>query len=257
MTFLLAILVSFGSSLLTFFTGFGLGTVLLAAFLLLFPVELAIAATAAVHLANNIFKVCLVRKFARREVVVRFGIPALAAALFGAWTISMIGNLPSITAYDLLGRTCHITPIKALIGFLIALFAFAELLGLANRWVISPNWMPLGGLLSGFFGGLSGHQGAFRTMFLLKSGLTKEELIGCGAVIGLLVDAGRLTIYWNQLMVQQLQAHYALLAASIAAAIVGTIVGNRTLQKVTLKGIETAASVLLLAVAVALTAGLL
>lgn len=257
MTFLLAILVSFGSSLLTFFTGFGLGTVLLAAFLLLFPVELAIAATAAVHLANNVFKFYLVRQFARREVIVRFGIPALVAALFGAWALSLVSDLPSITTYDLLGRTFHITPIKALIGFLMALFASAELLGLANRWVLSPNWMPLGGLLSGFFGGLSGHQGAFRTMFLLKSGLTKEELIGCGAVIGLLVDAGRLTIYWKQLVMQQLHDHYALLAASIVAAIVGTLVGNRTLQKVTLKGIEVAASVLLLAVAVALAAGLL
>lgn len=33
---------------------------------------------------------------------------------------------------------------------------------------------------SGFFGGLSGHQGAFRSVFLLPAGLSKLEPIGKG-----------------------------------------------------------------------------
>ncbi|MEO8167675.1 MAG: sulfite exporter TauE/SafE family protein, partial [bacterium] len=41
---------------LTLFSGFGLGTLLLPAFLLFFPTELAIAMTAIVHFLNNIFK---------------------------------------------------------------------------------------------------------------------------------------------------------------------------------------------------------
>ena len=41
---------------LTFFSGFGLGTLLMPAFALFFPIEVAVAATAIVHLANNIFK---------------------------------------------------------------------------------------------------------------------------------------------------------------------------------------------------------
>ncbi|OGA86871.1 MAG: hypothetical protein A2Z90_01050 [Burkholderiales bacterium GWA2_64_37] len=47
---------------LTLFSGFGLGTVLVPVFALFFPVPLAIAATAAVHFANNIFKFGLMAK---------------------------------------------------------------------------------------------------------------------------------------------------------------------------------------------------
>lgn len=49
-------LTAFIASALTFFSGFGPGTILMPAFTLLFPVEIAIAATAVVHFLNNFFK---------------------------------------------------------------------------------------------------------------------------------------------------------------------------------------------------------
>lgn len=57
---LLIAVVAAGASLLTFFSGFGLGTMLLPVFLLFFPVDLAIAMTAVVHFLNNIFKTGLI-----------------------------------------------------------------------------------------------------------------------------------------------------------------------------------------------------
>ncbi len=45
---------------LTLFSGFGLGTLLMPAFALFFPVEVAVAATAVVHLANNIFIITII-----------------------------------------------------------------------------------------------------------------------------------------------------------------------------------------------------
>jgi hypothetical protein len=62
--------VSFGAALLTLFSGFGLGTLLLPVFALFLPVEIAVAATAVVHLANNLFKLALVGRHADRSVVV-------------------------------------------------------------------------------------------------------------------------------------------------------------------------------------------
>ncbi len=44
---------------LTLFSGFGLGTLLMPVFALFVPLELAVAMTAVVHLANNLFKVGL------------------------------------------------------------------------------------------------------------------------------------------------------------------------------------------------------
>jgi hypothetical protein len=47
------------ASALTLSSGFGLGTLLMPVVALFFPLELAIAMTAMVHLANNLFKIGL------------------------------------------------------------------------------------------------------------------------------------------------------------------------------------------------------
>src|ERR1043165_8625577 len=63
-------------SLLTFFSGFGLGTMLLPAFALFFPMPLAITLVAIVHFLNNIFKLGLLGRAANRKLVLTFGIPS-------------------------------------------------------------------------------------------------------------------------------------------------------------------------------------
>lgn len=55
------------SSGLTFFSGFGLGTLLVPVFAIFFPIELAIALTAIVHFLNNIFKLTQIGKNASRQ----------------------------------------------------------------------------------------------------------------------------------------------------------------------------------------------
>lgn len=260
LTYALAAALALLASVLTFFTGFGLGTILLPALVLVLPVQLAIAATALVHFANNIFKLTLVGKHANKTVLLRFGLPALLSALAGAALLNQTLNLPALASFTIQDKTCTITPIKLVIGLLMAFFAMLDLSKLSEKWLLPPKYMPMGGLLSGFFGGLSGHQGAFRTMFLLKAGLSKEELIGTGAAIGFLVDLSRLTVYSEQICKNQnlLTDQAPLLVTTIVLAMVGSIVGSRLLKKVsvTVKKIELAAAVLLLATAIALCLGL-
>ncbi len=257
MTYLFAIIIALVASAMTFFTGFGLGTLLLAGFVLILPVGLAVAATAIVHLANNVFKLFLVGRKAKPEVVLRFGIPALLFAFFGAYILTLVANLPALFTYDLLDKRFAVTPVKLLIGTLMAMFSLVELSGLSSRWKLDRGWMPLGGMLSGFFGGLSGHQGAFRSMFLLKAGLTKEEFIGTSSVIAVLVDCGRLTIYIPHFSSLQENINLGLLLAVILAALSGSIIGNQLLKKVTLQAIEIAASILLLVISIALISGII
>lgn len=69
---------------LTLFSGFGLGTPLMPALALFFPVPIAEAAAAVVHLANNLFKVVLVGRHTDRRVVLRFALPAVFTAIGGA-----------------------------------------------------------------------------------------------------------------------------------------------------------------------------
>ncbi len=103
---------SFVTSLLTFFSGFGLGTILMPVFAIFFPVELAIALTGVVHFLNNIFKLSLVGLKADKLVVIRFGIPAFIAAFVGAWVLLQMSDLNPLYEYSLGDRVFTITPLN-------------------------------------------------------------------------------------------------------------------------------------------------
>ena len=76
MSFLIICSVALLASALTFFSGFGLGTLLLPAFALFVPIEQAVGLAAVVHFFNGLFKLALVGRFADRRVLLRFGLPA-------------------------------------------------------------------------------------------------------------------------------------------------------------------------------------
>jgi uncharacterized membrane protein YfcA len=82
------------ASALTLYSGFGLGTLLLPAFALFFPAPVAVAATGVVHLLNNLFKGTLLRKRADWPTVFKFGIPAVPAAIAGAWLLAWLISPP-------------------------------------------------------------------------------------------------------------------------------------------------------------------
>ena len=84
MEYLIISLVSLVVAALTFFSGFGLGTLLMPAFALFFPIEVAIAATAVVHLVNNIFKVYLLFSEKGKAVINYYSLqPAAEGFCFG------------------------------------------------------------------------------------------------------------------------------------------------------------------------------
>ena len=84
MDILLVSLVALIASLLTLFSGFGLGTLLMPVVALFFPLDIAIAITAIVHLSNNVFKLALLAKNAQVSTVINFGLPAMGFAFIGA-----------------------------------------------------------------------------------------------------------------------------------------------------------------------------
>lgn len=84
MSYIVICTVALLASGLSFFSGFGLGTLLLPAFALFFAVEKAVALTAIVHFLNGVFKLVLVRRHIDRGVVMRFGLPAILSSLAGA-----------------------------------------------------------------------------------------------------------------------------------------------------------------------------
>lgn len=239
MTILALIVLAAGASALTFFSGFGLGTLLLPAFALFYPIELAVAATAVVHFLNGVFKLALVGRHANRRVVVAFGLPAILASFVGARALLALDERPA----------------KVSIGVLLALFTLMELGPGTRRVAFSPAWLPVGGVLSGFFGGLSGLQGALRSAFLVRAGLSKEAFVGTGVVLACLVDVARLAQYLPVFSARHAELDFGLLAAAVLAAFAGAWAGNRFLTKVTLAGLQRFVGVMLLAMAAALIAG--
>jgi uncharacterized membrane protein YfcA len=256
-TYIIVCAVALLASGLTFFSGFGLGTLLLPAFALFVPVDRAIVLAAIVHFLNGLFKLTLVGRQADRRVVVRFGLPAVATAFAGAWVLIWLTGLGGLFDYTLLGRRFEVTPVKVVVGVLLFVFAAAEVLPRFRNLEFDPRYLPLGGAISGFFGGLSGMQGALRSAFLIRAGLSKESFIGTGVVVACLVDAARLALYSGPSLGGAANLEYGLLSAAVFAAFVGAFLGNRYLKKMTMKGIQRIVATMLVTVAAGLVAGLL
>ncbi len=115
-------------SLLTFFAGFGLGTLLMPVFAIFFPVDVAVALTAVVHFLNNIFKLVLTGRNANWGVVLRFGVPAIIAALPGAWLLLHISSFEPLFTYQMGDRLFAVTPVKLLIAVLLVFSLLLEAL---------------------------------------------------------------------------------------------------------------------------------
>lgn len=245
---------------LTLFSGFGLGTLLLPVFAVFFPAQVAVAATAVVHLANNLFKLGMLGRHARRRVVLRFGLPAALFAFGGAWVLERLAHLPAAGQWTLAGHVHVVTPLQLVMAGLIALFAIVELVPALEHVQFAPRWLPLGGALSGFFGGVSGHQGALRAAFLARSGLDRDAFLGTSIACAVLVDVARLLVYGatfgRHLDAVTGQAGLHLVVAATGAAFAGSFAGTRLVKKMTLRLLQRCVGIGLLLLAAALGAGL-
>ncbi|HET9385622.1 MAG TPA: sulfite exporter TauE/SafE family protein [Gemmatimonadales bacterium] len=257
MSYLVICAVAFLASGLTFFSGFGLGTLLLPAFALFFAIGQAVALTAVVHFLNGVFKLVLVGRHIDRAVVLRFGVPAIAGAFAGAWLLVWLSGSGAWVTYTLFGRTMELAPAKLIVGLMLLFFACAEMLPWFRSVSFPSRYQPLGGLLSGFFGGLAGMQGALRSAFLIKAGLAKEAYVATGAAIAFLIDVSRLTVYSRLILEQRAGLDHGVLAAAIVAALLGSVLGNHYLPKATIRGMQAIVAVMLFAVALGLITGLL
>jgi hypothetical protein len=253
---IVALTVLFGAAL-TFFSGFGLGTLMLPVFSLFFPLPVAVGATAVVHLSNNLFKFGMVYKHIHVNTLLRFGIPALLFAILGGFLLDVVGHMESFYSYAIGEKTFHLTPLKMVIGFLMIFFAWFDLDSRFSGWSMDRKWIPLGGVLSGFFGGVSGHQGAFRSAFLNKAGLTKEQFIGTSNAIALIIDISRIFVYVQTLDFVALSNEKNILVTGIIFAFLGTYFGKELLKKTTMKGIQRVVGVMLLILGALFVGGIL
>jgi uncharacterized membrane protein YfcA len=256
MDLFLLVIVSFGASWLTFFCGFGFGTMLTPVFYLMFKdMTLAIAATAIVHFLNNVFKFLLMKRSVNWNVAIPFGAAAIPAAFLGAYLATKIDN-QIIYEYLFMGRTMQIDLLNFVFGIILVAFALVELI---PAWSVafSKKSLWIGGLISGFFGGLSGHQGALRTAFLIKYNLKKEVFIATGIMVALVIDVVRTSVYATSFNYVELSESWLLIVVSLIAALVGAITGKLFLKKIKLDLLNLIVAIAMLVFGITLAGGIL
>ncbi|MDC0210346.1 sulfite exporter TauE/SafE family protein [Flavobacteriaceae bacterium] len=257
MEILIISIVTFFAAILTFFSGFGLGTILTPLMMVFFPVEVAVAFTGVIHFSNNIFKLFLVGNYVNKEVFIKFGIPAIIAAFIGSFILFNINSNIVVYSYNLLGNFKEVSLIKFIASLLLIFFALIDLVPFFGNLKFNKKSLPIGGFLSGFFGGLTGNQGALRSAFLIKVGLEKKVFIGTTVFISFFVDLTRLGVYSINLININLSDHYVLGIFAISSGIVGSLIGNKLLTKVTVSGIRILVAILILLLSLGLLLGLL
>ncbi|MCB9223023.1 MAG: sulfite exporter TauE/SafE family protein [Crocinitomicaceae bacterium] len=254
MDIVLLILVAFGASWLTFFSGFGLGTLLTPVFILLFkdPI-IAIAGTAIVHFLNNVFKFILMKRNVNWKVAIPFGLAAIPAAFLGAELISHVQNIV-LASYTIGVKTFDVLLLNVIFSIVLIGFALIEVI---PSWTLafSKKSLWLGGAISGFFGGLSGHQGALRTAFLVKYQLEKEAFIATGIVVALAVDIVRTSVYFTSYDISSLSEKWLYIIIALVSALFGAILGKFLLKKMNMKFLTNFISMAMVIFGVALALG--
>jgi uncharacterized membrane protein YfcA len=188
---------------------------------------------------------------------VKFGIPSVIAALAGAFLLKIISGSFIIAEYDLGDHHFTIHLIDLLLSVLMIFFALYELIPYFRDLSFQKDKLYLGGLISGFFGGLSGHQGALRSAFLVKYGLSKESFVATGVVVACCVDVSRLLIYGITLSELNPGSNVYLLLIAVSGAFAGAFLGSRLIKKITIGFVQGIVSVFLVIIAALIGSGLL
>ncbi len=251
------------TAFLTLFSGFGLGTLLMPAFALFFPLPVAIASTAVVHGANNLLKVSLLYRYIDKQVMLKFGVPAVLSAIVGAFILSQLVAVEQLFHWQVFQFQFETTLIKVVLGALILAFALFDLSPLKNKFQFHTKWLPVGGVLSGFFGGLSGHQGAFRSMFLLNCKLDPKAFVATQSIIATAVDTTRFIIYLAAIFLYE-ESEFSIDSMNMSVvvfaticAFLGTYFGKKLLEKTKIALVRWVAACLLLLIGAGLITGIL
>lgn len=209
-----SLLATFIAAALTVPAGFGLATMLTpVVFLWLEPHE-GIAVVAVVHGSHNAWKLKVLRKSVDFEAVRRFGWALVLGALIGAYLNTIVES----------------EPLLLLVGIALILL---PILSVTERWTnfrLPEAEDRIGGFGSGLFGGLTGHQGALRAMFLQKRLPNKTEYAATAAILALVVDLTRIPVYLALEGWQIFNAGWLILGLVIAA-ILGVQLGKKWLVK--------------------------
>ena len=151
----------------------------------------------------------------------------------------------------------NVSYLQFIIAIILIAFALIDLIPFFKRLKFNKSILPLGGILSGFFGGLTGNQGALRSAFLIKMDLDKTVFIATTVVISFFVDLTRIGVYISNIKDFEISNYVILGLAAMLSAIIGSYIGFKSLKKITLNYIRNLVAVMILLIAFLLLLGVL
>jgi uncharacterized membrane protein YfcA len=213
----------FFSIILTYVIGFGLGTLLLPLFCMVYPPVEALTLAALVHGLQSFFKTVFNFRAIPWKWVGWFSISAFPASLIGSYVIIHINQLSYKYPFQLFEKTFELVPIRMVFAVMMICFTLFEIYKTTVKINPTHYLFIKSGAWSGFFGGLTGHQGALRTLFTAKVFNNTAALIAFNGSVSCIVDLSRLVHYhyaFNKALLFS-KASIALFITSLIAVMVG------------------------------------
>ena len=219
--------------------GFGIGSLITPVIALSAGAKLAVAVVSIPHGIGTAIRFWRLRPAVHWPIVRSFGATSVAGGIAGA----------------LLNTYATSRALEIVFGVLLIVAGASQVTGFAGRWRLRGRLAWIGGALSGFFGGLVGNQGGIRTAAMLGFDVDKRQFVATTTTVALLIDAARLPIY---LAVQwrDLAALRALIAIAAAGVVIGTLFGEKVLERVPEHRFRLVVGTLLLLLGVSFLTGL-
>jgi uncharacterized protein len=214
-------------------TGFGIGSILTPVFNTHVDMRLAVAAVSIPHLVATALRFWRMRRDTDWGVLKTFGVMSAAGGLTGA----------------LLQRSAT-SPLLMIVFAAVLLFVgLAGLTGLSERLRFGRVAGWIAGAASGLLGGLVGNQGGIRSAVLLGYDLSPAAFVATATAIGLIVDASRMPVYVvsdGRRIIEMMPT----IVLATAAAVAGTLAGERILSRIPLRLFRRLVAILVLALGV-------
>lgn len=158
--------------------GAGGGSVLTPTFSLHTTMTVAIVAAAVPHFLSTAVRFWSLRHAVDRDVLKRFGLTSAAAGLVGAFAHKLVGSGALVVVF----------------AVLLVLAGAIGVSGKADRLSFRGRSAYVGGLLTGFFGGIAGEQGGIRAVALLGFDVKKDAFVATSTATALIIDAVRVPV---------------------------------------------------------------
>jgi hypothetical protein len=207
------LLVSIVGGVTASIAGFGIGSILTPVLGIGYPIADAILAVSIPHFVATALRCWRLRNEISRDLLKGFGIASALGGLTGALLLIRFEKFAAL-----------------ILALLLIATGIAGLTGWTRKVNPGPVASSILGALSGIFGGMAGNQGGLRAAALMTYSLTPAAFVATSTAVGLMVDIGRLPVYFAKG-----SERMGDLAIPIAIATVGVIIGTLAGEKILMR----------------------